>query len=136
MESDSDSMRYCGSHGSRVPRPNERLHAHCCSQPAEGRGGGVTGGVWCGGEGECQGGAGVASGVAKRVLDHAHCGSQPKEAERGNGRAYQELTGVVRVWPATSSPPPTLPPTQNRPLHYSHHIHVRSTFTGRRGGVK
>jgi hypothetical protein len=32
VESDRDSTRYCSSHGRRVPRPNEREHAHWLSQ--------------------------------------------------------------------------------------------------------
>ena len=39
VESERDSMRNCGSQGSRVPRPKEREHAHWFSQPVQGGGG-------------------------------------------------------------------------------------------------
>ena len=34
VESLRDSIRYCGSHGTAVPSPKERLQAHCRIHPS------------------------------------------------------------------------------------------------------
>ena len=81
VESERDSMRNCGSQGSRVPRPKEREHAHWFSQPVQEGGGGVR--AWGGSQGRCV--------PRPKEREHAHWFSQPVH-QRGGG----EMAAVGR----------------------------------------